>query len=244
MNKEIEKIVQSINTLANKLNRIENNYAAIEKKLCELEAHRKERDVKNLKTDTQADSQEAGYGKIDYSSAEIKEHIRVSVYSAMGNLCKAIQSEVNWSNIYDKANIDELNRKVSVLHQYLSAIEKDIASHATVTELKAVIKSQLDMVVDVRQLLKSISEFERSLKTKRSFFLRMKDWCLLPVWRNPYFLALFTGMAISIAVSVHYIQENRQMRNECRILRTLDSYFGEDKNYSKFRKEIGTRHSE
>lgn len=244
MSKETEKIVQSINTLASKLNRIESNYAAIEKKLDELETHRKEHGAKSLKVDAQADSQEAGHGKIDYSSAEIKEHIRVSVYSAMGNLCRAIQSEVDWSNIYDKANIDELNRKVSGLHQYLIAIEKDIANHATVTELKAVTKSQLDMVADVRQLLKSISEFERTLKTKRPVWRRMQEWCLLPIWRNPYFLALFAGMTISIAVSVHYIQENRQMRDECRILRTLDSYFGRDENYSKFRKGIETRHSD
>lgn len=166
MSKETEKIVQGINTLASKLNRIESNYAAIEKKLGELEAHRKERDVKSLKADTRVDSQKVGYDQIDYS--EIKEHIRISVYSAMGNLCKAIQSEVDWSNIYDKANIDELNRKVSSLHQYLNAIEKDIANHATVTELKAVTKSQLDMVADVRQLLKSISRLERTLKTKQS----------------------------------------------------------------------------
>ena len=72
----------------------------------------------------------------------------------------------------------------------------------------------------------------------------MKDWCLLPIWKNPYFLALFAGMTISIVICTHYIQENRQMRDECRILRTLDSYFGEDKNYSKFRKELGTKHSE
>ncbi|MFQ9070362.1 MAG: hypothetical protein ACLR49_11765 [Bacteroides stercoris] len=162
----------------------------------------------------------------------------------MGNLCRAIQSEVDWSNIYDKANIDELNRKVSSSHQYLTAIEKDIADHATVTELKAVTKSQLDMVVDIRQLLKSISEFEKTLKTKQPVLQRTKEWCLLPIWRNPYFLALFTGMIISIAVCNHYIQKNRQMRKECKILRTLDSYFGEDKNYSKFRVEIETRYSD
>ena len=162
----------------------------------------------------------------------------------MGNLCRAIQSEVDWSNIYDKANIDELNRKVSGLHQYLTAIEKDIANHATVTELKAVTKSQLDMVADVRQLLKPISTLERTLKAKRPIWKRMKEWCLLPIWKNPYFLALFAGMTISIVICTHYIQENRQMRDECRILRTLDSYFGEDKNYSKFRKELGTKHSE
>lgn len=46
MSKETEKIVQSINTLASKLNRIESNYAAIEKKLGELETHRKEHGVK------------------------------------------------------------------------------------------------------------------------------------------------------------------------------------------------------
>ena len=69
MSKETEKIVQSINTLASKLNRIESNYAAIEKKLGELETHRKEHGVKSLKVDAQADSQEAGHGKIDYSSA-------------------------------------------------------------------------------------------------------------------------------------------------------------------------------
>ena len=244
MSKETEKIVQSINTLASKLNRIESNYAAIEKKLSELEAHRKERDIKSLKADAQVDSQKTGHNKIDYSSAEIKEHIRVSVYSAMGNLCRAIQSEVDWGNIYDKANIDELNRKVSGLHQYLTAIEKDIANHATVTELKAVTKSQLDMVADVRQLLKPISTLERTLKAKRPIWKRMKEWCLLPIWKNPYFLALFAGMTISIVICTHYIQENRQMRDECRILRTLDSYFGEDKNYSKFRKELGTKHSE
>lgn len=240
MNKETEKIVQSINTLASKLNRIESNYAAIEKKLCELEAHRKERDIKSLKVA----SQEVEYDKIHYSSAEIKEHIRISVYGAMGNLCRAIRSEVDWSNIYDKTNIDELNRKVSGLHQYLTAIEKDIANHATVTELKAVTKSQLDMVADVRQLLKSISRLERTLKTKQSVWQKMKEWGLFPIWRNPYFLALFAGMTISIAVCVHYIQENRQIRDECRILRTLNSYFGRDENYSKFRKEIETRYSD
>ena len=193
MSKETEKIVQSINTLASKLNRIESNYAAIEKKLGELETHRKEHGVKSLKVDAQADSQEAGHGKIDYSSAEIKEHIRVSVYSAMGNLCRAIQSEVDWSNIYDKANIDELNRKVSGLHQYLIAIEKDIASHATVTELKAVTKSQLDMVVDVRQLLKSISEFQNQTtglaKNERMVLASYLAKSILscPICRNDHF---------------------------------------------------------
>lgn len=53
------------------------------KELGELETHRKEHGVKSLKVDAQADSQEAGHGKIDITSAEIKEHIRVSVYSAM-----------------------------------------------------------------------------------------------------------------------------------------------------------------
>ena len=51
-------------------------------------------------------------------------------------------------------------------------------------------------------------------------------------------------MIISIAVCDHYIQETRQMRDECRILKTIDSYFGKDENYSKFRVEIETRYSD